>query len=477
MPDTVVLIDLSSILHPIWHMSAAGPDPNHTATATVAKVRALASGRAHVAVCCDSGKSFRAEIDPTYKANRGERDATLIHQLQLAEETLRGDGFPVWSQAGLEADDLIATATAEATKRGLGVLIVSADKDLAQLVGPNVTTKSPQTGNEYDEAAIVEKFGVKPAQIRDYLTLVGDASDNIKGAAGIGAKKAASLLQRFGTLEGIYAEAAKEPSEIKPSEIVSLKEFAPRVETVRTLVSLRYDADVPFDEVLAERVTKETAAFMAEAEAEGDEMGGTEMVMGETETVITADETGTLTSSRALIPAVVTETPVEWERQLEPRTMGDAFKLAAHMHASRLFSAYGSPDAVLSTILAGRELGMPAMVALRAFHIIEGQPRLSAEALRARVISSGKARYFRCTERTAKSATFETQRGDDPPVTLTYTLEEGRAAWPKDQAKFDASAWGKTPADMNVARASSKLARLVYPDITLGLYAVEEFDQ
>lgn len=478
--DTVVLIDLSSIAHPIWHMSQTEPDPNHTSTATVAKVRALASGHAHVAVCCDSGKSFRVELDPAYKATRGERDATLVHQITLAQEILRGDGFPVWSQAGLEADDLIATATVEAAKRGLEVLIVSADKDLAQLIGPNVKTKSPQTGNEYDEAAIVEKFGVTPAQIRDYLTLVGDASDNIRGAKGIGAKKAAALLQKFGTLEGIYAEAAKEPSEIKPSEIASLREFAPRVETVRSLVSLRYDADVPFDEILAERITKETAAFMAEVEEGGDEMGETEMETGETAPQSEAMIVQTATAKApptgdVLIPALVTA-PVEWERQLEPRTMGDAFKLAAHMHASRLFSAYGSPDAVLSTILAGRELGMPSMVALRAFHIIEGQPRLSAEALRARVISSGKAKYFRCTERTATRATFETQRGDDPPVTLTYTVEEARAAFPKGDAEFAKSGWGRTPADMCVARASSKLARLVYPDVTLGLYAVEEFD-
>lgn len=483
--DTLVLIDLSSILHPIWHMSATEPDPNHTSAATVAKVRALASGQAHVAVCCDSGRSFRAEIDPTYKATRGERDATLIHQLNVAQETLRGDGFPVWAQAGMEADDLIATATRRATERGMDVLIVSADKDLLQLVGPNVKTKSTRTGEEYDEAKVAEKFGVAPAQIRDYLTLVGDASDNVKGATGIGAKKAAALLQKYGTLEGIYAEAVKEPSEIKPSEVAALKDFAPRMETVRALVSLRYDADVPFDEVLEERVTKETAAFLAEAEGD-DEMGET---MEETEKVIQPDgtvTTQTVETKTAPTPAqpkadllsdVIAATPVEWDRQLEPRSMGDAFKLAAHMHSSRLFSAYGSPDAVLSTILAGRELGMPAMVSLRAFHIVEGQPRLSAEALRARVIASGKAKFFRCTERTATSATFETQRGDDPVQTITYSVEDARKAWTKGEDKFLASGWGKHPADMCVARASSKLARLVYPDVTLGMYAVEEFDQ
>lgn len=463
----IVLVDLSSILHPIWHMSQGDPDLNHTATATVAKVRALASGQPHVAICCDSGKSFRAEIDPSYKATRGERDATLIHQLRLAEERLREDGFPVWSQAGMEADDLIATATKRATEAGHNVLIVSADKDLLQLVGPTVRVKSPMTGTEYDEAEVEKKFGVKPPQVRDYLSLVGDSADNVKGANGIGPKKAAVMLWTYGDLEKVIEEAKKEPSALKPSEVVALKEFEARFPTVRSLISLRYDADVPFDEVMGERVPKDAGSLVMEEEEMPEEVP-------EAESVVEAPAPSALAVRE---PEVLAAAPVEWERQLDPRSMKDAMTLADNMFKSRLFSAYGTPHAVLSTILAGRELGMPAMVSLRAFHIIEGKGTLSAEALRARIITSGKAKYFRCTERTATRATFETQRGDDPPVTLTYTIDEARAAWPKGDSEFAKSGWGRNPADMCVARASSKLARLVYPDVTLGLIAAEEFDQ
>lgn len=469
---TIVLIDLSSIAHPIWHMSQSEPDPNHTATATVARVRALASGQPHVAVCCDSGKSFRAEVEPTYKANRGERDATLTHQIRLAQETLRADGFPVWSQDGMEADDLIASATERAIEAGHDVLVVSADKDLLQLVGPRVRVRSLASGVEYDEAAVEAKLGVKPAQVRDYLTLVGDAADNVKGADKIGPKTAATLLWTYGDIASIYAEAYKEPSALKPSVVASLKEFEARSETVQKLVSLRYDAEIPFDAVMKER----TPAPVPMAEPEEQEMTMPEEVH-EAEPVA---EVATAPAPAALAVREATEitpVPTEWERQLEPRSMRDAFALAQNLHASRMFSAYGTPQAVLSTVLAGRELGMPAMVSLRAFHVVEGKATLSAEAIRARVLTSGKARYFRCTERTAQRATFETQRGDDPPVTLTYTIEEGRAAWPKGDDAWGKSAWGKNPADMLVARASSKLARLVYPDVTLGVYATEEFDQ
>jgi len=176
-------------------------------------------------------------------------------------------------------------------------------------------------------------------------------------------------------------------------------------------------------------------------------------------------------------PEVLAPAPAEWERQLDPRSMRDAMALADNLFKSRMFSAYGTPQAVLSTVLAGRELGFPAMVSLRAFHVIDGKATLSAEAIRARVLTSGKANYFRCTERSATRATFETQRGDDPPMSLTYTIEEGRAAWPKGDSEWAKSGWGKNPADMLTARASAKLARLVFPDVTLGLYAAEEMDQ
>lgn len=462
MPN-VVLVDLSSIAYPIWHMAGSEPDPNHTSTAVVAKVRSIASGQPYVAVCCDSGRSFRAEIDPTYKANRGERDATLMHQIELAKERLVEDGFPVWSQAGMEADDLIATATARAVEAGHEVLVVSADKDLLQLVGQHVRVKSPATGTEYDAGAVEAKFGVKPEQIRDYLSLVGDSADNVKGADKIGPKTAATLLFVHGDLEGVYAAAALEPSPLKPSVVASLAEFAPRMETVRTLISLRYDAEITFDEVLKERTPKDAATFAAE------EM---EMETVEAEPVPNGSHEPAPTALAVRRAEAMTAPPPEWERQLDPRSMAEARALATDMHASRLFSAYGTPQAVLATVLAGRELGFQAMASLRAFHVIEGKSVLSAEAIRALVLRSGKAKFFRCTERTPTRATFETQRGDDPPMSLTYTIEEAQTAGAKN-----GSGYTKNPADMLVARASAKLARLVYPDVTNGMYASEEIDQ
>lgn len=171
-------------------------------------------------------------------------------------------------------------------------------------------------------------------------------------------------------------------------------------------------------------------------------------------------------------PDVLAPAPEDWNKQLEPRSIREAQTLATSMFTARLFNGYGSKEAVLSTVLAGRELGMPAIASLRGFHIVDGKHCLAADAIRALVMRSGQAKFFRCTERTPERATFEAQRGDDPPLSLTFTIQEAQQAGVIKKG----SGWEKFPADMLVARASSKLARLMFPDVVFGLYSPEEFE-
>lgn len=476
-PDSaILLVDLSSIAHPIWHTSASEPDPNAASIRIVARVRSLALAHPHAAICVDSGRSFRAEVDPAYKANRPESDAVLHHQIALAIDALRNDGFPIWAVKGFEADDVIATAVARAMDRaGASVVIASADKDLLQLVNPRVRAKSIKDGSLVDEDGVFNKFGVLPFQMRDYLTLCGDASDNIKGAQGIGPKKAAELLALFVSLDSAYAAMDKGEAKLPAAVQKSLVEFRPRLETVRKLVTMRADVPIDFDQVFKPRVPLDVDAFdFEEDEVDEQETTGAEAAVDAA--VVAHSEPNGNGADHGQALAIVDAVPVPWERQLEPRSMKDAQVLAKHMHDSRLFSQYGSPPAVLGMVLAGRELGMPAMASLRAFHVIEGKPTLSADLIRALVIKSGLAKYFRCTERTAERATFVTKRGDDPEIALTFTVQEGRQAFAGTEEKWKNSGWGRNPADLCVARASSKLARLVYPEVTMNLYAQEEFD-
>jgi 5'-3' exonuclease len=510
----IVLIDFSGIAHPVWHMAANDPNPNATSIGIIEKVRGLASGQPHVALCLDSRKSFRKAIDATYKASRESKPEPFFHQCRLAKDALASDGFPLWEADGFEADDIMASAVEQAKVGHWPVLIVSSDKDLLALVNEHVSVKSVRTGDVLTPEGVKEKFGVEPNQIQDYLAIVGDASDGVVGVKGIGAKGAAALLKQFGNLDDLYAAMATGSEAVKPAQQAALEAFRERLPIVRQLLALRTDAPLDFASVLKERVPDDVATFgeddimsdindamptftqadlkgVSDQEAER-EMTGTEAVsaMGTfvadvARRVAPKDPTPT-TPARPLVQESVrsdvgrivdkpalSSLPVvmDYERQLEPQSMNQAVQLAGLLFKARLFGAYGTPEAVLSTVLAGRELGISAMASLRAFHIVEGKPTMAADALRALVLKSGKAKSFRCTERTATAATFTTERQGEAPMDLRYTIEEAQAAG----LVKNGSGWTKNPADMLVARASSKLARLVYPDVVAGLYAPEEF--
>ncbi|EMK0090755.1 DNA polymerase I [Campylobacter jejuni] len=151
------------------------------------------------------GKTFRSEIDPNYKQNRTPPPPELLEQIPICIKMIEKMGFISVSQEGYEADDIIASFVKTCENRDIFVRIITQDKDLYQLIKDGKTSiYSPISKNDYDEAACLEKYGVKPNQIRDFLALYGDSSDNIPGVKGIGAKGAKTLLDEFGSIEGIY---------------------------------------------------------------------------------------------------------------------------------------------------------------------------------------------------------------------------------------------------------------------------------
>lgn len=155
------------------------------------------------------GKTLRHEIAGDYKANRQEPPAPLKEQLPICIDMIEKMGLCSFSKEGYEADDIIATAVKIAKEQDIFVRIVTHDKDLYQLIEDGKTSiYSPQSKIDHDSASCVEKYGVLPSQIRDFLALTGDSSDNIPGVKGIGAKGAKKLLDEFGNLENIYENLA-----------------------------------------------------------------------------------------------------------------------------------------------------------------------------------------------------------------------------------------------------------------------------
>jgi DNA polymerase-1 len=199
-----------------------------------------------LAVVCDSGRSsFRREIYPDYKANRPTAPDDLKVQMARVQEVGDAYAIPNYCLEGIEADDLIASLTKEARKRGHQVVIVSADKDLLQLVGDGVWMLDTMRDKVFGPPETEEKMGVTPAQVRDYLALTGDSSDNIPGVPSVGPKTASELLRQFGSLDGIYAHL----EEVKKKALkAKLEEHKDKAYLSQRLVTLKDDIQVPFDE-------------------------------------------------------------------------------------------------------------------------------------------------------------------------------------------------------------------------------------
>ena len=196
----------------------------------------------HLAIVFDKSEhTFRNELFAGYKANRSDPPSELVPQFSLTREAVRAFGLIPIEQAGLEADDLIATYACRASEAGADVLIVSADKDLMQLVGDRVTFYDPESGlkgkpgyrpeRRLDRAGVIEKFGAPPEQVPDIQALVGDSTDNVPGVPGIGPKAAATLIGELGSLEAILAYKDR-PAELDAVLSARLAELQAELDTL-----------------------------------------------------------------------------------------------------------------------------------------------------------------------------------------------------------------------------------------------------
>ncbi|HEK1797279.1 TPA: DNA polymerase I [Proteus mirabilis] len=211
-----ILVDGSSYLYRAYH--AFPPLTNSKGEPTGAMYGVLNMLRSliiqykpsHVAVVFDAkGKTFRDELYEEYKSNRPPMPDDLREQIEPLHEMVQAMGLPLLSITGVEADDVIGTLALKAASDGRNVLISTGDKDMAQLVTPNITLINTMTNVILGPDEVKEKYGVPPELIIDFLALMGDSSDNIPGVPGVGEKTALGLLQGLGSLEDIYQQFDK----------------------------------------------------------------------------------------------------------------------------------------------------------------------------------------------------------------------------------------------------------------------------
>ncbi|MEI7894676.1 MAG: 5'-3' exonuclease H3TH domain-containing protein, partial [Myxococcales bacterium] len=211
------LVDLSSYVFRAYHaiapLSSSKGEPTHAVLGTVNMLQKIVIDRRphSFAVAMDSkGPTFRHELDPAYKANRPPPPPDLSQQMSRCEAVVRAYNIPVYQCDGVEADDLIAAVVKRASAEGYRVVIVSADKDLMQLVcDDQVLLWDSMRDKVYGPAEVKEKLGVPPNLVRDYLALTGDTSDNVPGVPSVGPKTATDLLTQFGSLDPLYTRLAE----------------------------------------------------------------------------------------------------------------------------------------------------------------------------------------------------------------------------------------------------------------------------
>jgi len=244
---TLLLIDGSSYLYRAFH---AMPDLRNEAGdptgAIYGMVNMMRRARSeikadHIACIFDAkGKTFRDEMYPEYKAHRSPMPEDLVKQIEPIHALVKALGWPVLMVSGVEADDVIATLACQASQAGWETIISTGDKDLAQLVNSSVTLINTMTNERLDTAGVIEKFGVPPERIVDYLSIVGDAVDNVPGVPKAGPKTANKWLAEFGDLDNLMANA----DQVKGVVGENLRNSLDWLPQARQLITVKTDCDL-----------------------------------------------------------------------------------------------------------------------------------------------------------------------------------------------------------------------------------------
>lgn len=246
-PKTLLLVDGSSYLYRAYH---ALPDlrngeglPTGAIYGMINMLRKLRSDYpAEYSACVfdAKGKTFRDDMYPAYKEHRPSMPEDLARQIEPIHEAVRALGWPIVVVDGVEADDVIGTLSRQAMEQGVRTVVSTGDKDLAQLVNDRVTLVNTMSGEVLDPPGVVAKFGVPPERIIDYLSLIGDAVDNVPGVPKVGPKTAVKWLAEHGSLEGVMAAAPG----IKGVVGENLRNTLEWLPMARKLVTVKTDCDL-----------------------------------------------------------------------------------------------------------------------------------------------------------------------------------------------------------------------------------------
>jgi len=246
----LLLVDGSSYLYRAFHAlpdlrNTAG-EPTNAIKGVLSMLRRLQKDYAADYIACvfdAKGKTFRDDLYPDYKAHRPPMPDDLRSQIEPLHQVIRAEGWPLVVIDGVEADDVIGTLVEHATRQGIRSIVSTGDKDMAQLVNDHVTLVNTMSEETLDEAGVAAKFGVPPDRIIDYLTLIGDAVDNVPGVAKVGPKTAVKWLTEYGSLDNLLAHADAIKG-VVGDNLRTARDWLPQA---RVLITIKTDVALPFD--------------------------------------------------------------------------------------------------------------------------------------------------------------------------------------------------------------------------------------
>ena len=246
----LILVDGSSFMFRAYHALPPLTSPDGLATNAVYGVSSMLRKMvadypdAHIAVIFDApGKTFRHDLYDQYKAHRPPMPDDLRCQIEPLHRLVRVMGLPLIIETGIEADDVMGCLAKKAERDGFEVIISTGDKDMAQMVSEHIILENTMNNSRMDIQGVIDKFGVRPEQIVDYLALIGDAVDNIPGVPKVGPKTAAKWLEHYGTLDNLIANAAQISGKIGENLRASLDQLP----LSRQLTTIKWDIDLPYD--------------------------------------------------------------------------------------------------------------------------------------------------------------------------------------------------------------------------------------
>lgn len=248
-PPPIIFVDGSSYLYRAYHaippLTNSKGQHTHAIYGVINMLKSLLERYKpdHVAIVFDAkGKSFRSDWYPEYKAHRPPMPEDLREQIEPLHKIIEAMGLPLLCVSGVEADDVIGTLARQATEQKLEVVIATGDKDMAQLVNEHITLINTMTNQKLDHAGVIEKFGLAPEKMIDYLALMGDTSDNVPGIPKVGPKTAVKWLEAYGSIDEIIAHA----NEITGKIGENLRANLDHLNLARKLVTIVTDLTLPF---------------------------------------------------------------------------------------------------------------------------------------------------------------------------------------------------------------------------------------